>query len=59
MEEIDESVFSNEGATVDNGTSTTVYQKMKSLCLVVKNEIRTDIEMNTQNILPRYHNFAS
>ncbi|XP_010681049.2 uncharacterized protein LOC104896062 isoform X1 [Beta vulgaris subsp. vulgaris] len=52
--EIDESVFSNEGATMDNGTCTTVYQKMKSLCLVVKNEIRTDIEMNTQNILPSF-----
>ncbi|XP_021758885.1 uncharacterized protein LOC110723806 isoform X2 [Chenopodium quinoa] len=52
--EMDEFIFSNEGATMDNMASTTAYQKMKSLCLIVKNEIHTDIEINNQNILPSF-----
>lgn len=52
--ELDEVVFSNEGATMDNVISSTAYQKMKSLCLIVKNEIYTDIEINNQNFLPSF-----
>ncbi|KNA08755.1 hypothetical protein SOVF_159690 [Spinacia oleracea] len=52
--EIDEFVFSNEAAKMDNVASTSAYQKMKSLCLIVKNEVRTDIEINNQNILPSF-----
>lgn len=39
---------------MDNVASATAYQKLKSLCLTVKNEICTDIEINKQNILPSF-----
>ncbi|CAO2828235.1 unnamed protein product [Amaranthus hypochondriacus] len=52
--EVDELVISNEGSSMDHVASATAYQKMKSLCLTMKNEISTDIEINKQNILPGF-----
>ncbi|KAL2907285.1 Ankyrin repeat domain-containing protein 50 [Bienertia sinuspersici] len=52
--EIDDSSFCSEGATMDSETSTSLYQKMKSLSLTLKNEIYTDIEINNQDILPSF-----
>ena len=53
MGETDEFVLGNDGTKVDNATYTTAYQKMKSLCLILKNEIYTDMEINNHNVLPR------
>uniref|UniRef100_A0A7C9EE15 Uncharacterized protein n=1 Tax=Opuntia streptacantha TaxID=393608 RepID=A0A7C9EE15_OPUST len=52
--ETDEFVLGNDGTKVDNATYTTAYQKMKSLCLILKNEIYTDIEINNHNVLPSF-----
>jgi len=55
MLETDEHVSGNsEGIRVDLVTVTTAYQKMKSLCNNLRNEIFTDIEIHNQHILPRY-----
>ncbi|KAK9713111.1 hypothetical protein RND81_06G003500 [Saponaria officinalis] len=54
LSEIDDSVFTNEGGVVDDVTSATAYQKMKSICLSVKDEIYTDIAINNQNVLPSF-----
>jgi hypothetical protein len=55
MLETDEYVSGNsEGIRVDLVTVTTAYQKMKSLCNNLRNEIFTDIEIHNQHILPRY-----
>lgn len=43
----------NEGILMDVFTITTAYQKMKSLCMNIRNEIFTDIEIHNQDILPR------
>lgn len=32
----------------------TAYKKMKTLCLNIRNEILTDIEIHKQDLLPRY-----
>jgi hypothetical protein len=51
----DEYVTGNsEGIKMDLVTVTTAYQKMKSLCNNLCNEIFTDIEIHNQHILPRY-----
>ncbi|KAJ7958937.1 Pesticidal crystal cry8Ba protein [Quillaja saponaria] len=53
MAETDEYVTSNnEGNLMDSVTLSTAYQKMKSLCVNIKNEIFTDIEIRNRNILP-------
>lgn len=55
LTETDEYTTNNsEGILSDPLTITTAYQKMKSLCLNIRNEIRTDIEIHNQHILPRY-----
>lgn len=54
MGETDEFISSYESTTKDSMTLTSMYQKMKSLCLIVKNEIYTDIEINNQNVLPSF-----
>ena len=55
MLETDEYVTGNsEGIRVDLVTVTTAYQKMKSLCNNLRNEIFTDIDIHNQHILPRY-----
>ncbi|WCJ24715.1 hypothetical protein M5689_006651 [Euphorbia peplus] len=45
---------SNEATLVDSFTMSTAYQKMTSLCLNIKNEIYTDIEIHNQHILPSF-----
>ncbi|XP_062221931.1 uncharacterized protein LOC133921176 [Phragmites australis] len=55
MLETDEYVAGNsEGIKVDLVTVTTAYQKMKSLCNNLRNEIFTDIEIHNQHILPSF-----
>lgn len=55
MLETDEFVAGNsEGIKMDMVTFTTAYQKMKSLCHNIRNEIFTDIEIHNHHILPRY-----
>jgi len=55
MLETDEYVTGNsEGIRVDLVTVTTAYQKMKSLCNNLRNEVFTDIDIHNQHILPRY-----
>uniref|UniRef100_A0A5B6ZKD2 Pesticidal crystal cry8Ba protein n=1 Tax=Davidia involucrata TaxID=16924 RepID=A0A5B6ZKD2_DAVIN len=55
LTETDEFVASrNEGILMDSVTVSTAYQKMKSLCLNIRNEIFTDIEIHNQHILPSF-----
>lgn len=55
LAETDEYVTgNNEGILMDNVTMSTAYQKMISLCMNIRNEIFTDIEIHNQHILPRY-----
>ncbi|KAG8072473.1 hypothetical protein GUJ93_ZPchr0006g44245 [Zizania palustris] len=55
MLETDEYVTGNsDGIRVDLVTFTTAYQKMKSLCCNLRNEIFTDIEIHNQHILPSF-----
>ncbi|XP_052190271.1 uncharacterized protein LOC127799978 isoform X2 [Diospyros lotus] len=55
LTETDEFVTSNtEGVLMDATTTATAYQKMKSLCLNIRNEIFTDIEIYNQHILPSF-----
>lgn len=55
LTETDEYVANNsDGTLMDTLTMSTAYQKMKSLCTNVRNEILTDIEIHNQHILPRY-----
>jgi hypothetical protein len=55
MLETDEFVAGNsEGIKMDLVYFTTAYQKMKSLCHNLRNEIFTDIEIHNHHILPRY-----
>lgn len=42
---------------MDPMARSTAYQKMVSLCSNIRNEVRTDIKINNQNILPRYPTF--
>ncbi|XP_052201357.1 uncharacterized protein LOC127807506 [Diospyros lotus] len=49
----------NEGILMDAVTISTAYQKMKSLCLNVRNEIFTDIEIHNQHILPSFIDLPS
>lgn len=42
-----------ENLAVDPLAFSTAYQKMKALCLNIRNEIFTDIEIQNQHILPR------
>lgn len=55
LAETDEYITNNtEGLLTDPLSITTAYQKMKSLCLNIRNEIRTDIETHNQHILPSF-----
>ncbi|KAL6997388.1 hypothetical protein U1Q18_007515 [Sarracenia purpurea var. burkii] len=55
LTETDEFVASNnEGILFDPVTISTAYQKMKALCLNIRNEIFTDIEIHNQHILPSF-----
>ncbi|PKU84945.1 hypothetical protein MA16_Dca026827 [Dendrobium catenatum] len=48
------SASSNGGPMMETVTLNTAYEKMKNLCLNIRNEIFTDIEINDQHVLPRY-----
>ncbi|KAH9321638.1 hypothetical protein KI387_016277, partial [Taxus chinensis] len=53
MAETDEFVASsNEGILMDALDVSTAYLKMKTLCMNIRNEISTDIEIHNQHILP-------
>ncbi|KAK3030728.1 hypothetical protein RJ639_036532, partial [Escallonia herrerae] len=55
LSETDEYVSgNNEGILLDAFTVSTAYQKMKCLCLNVRNEIFTDMEIHSQDILPSF-----
>ena len=55
MTETDEYISNNsDGTFMDSMTMSTAYQKMKSLCNNIRNEVLTDIEIHNQHILPRY-----
>lgn len=54
LAETDEYVSSNgETNFVDTVAMSTAYKKMTTLCMSLKNEIFTDIEIHNQHILPR------
>ncbi|KAE9615218.1 hypothetical protein Lalb_Chr04g0252951 [Lupinus albus] len=44
----------NEGSLMDSMTISIAYQKMKTLCINLRNEIYTDIQIHNQNILPSF-----
>ncbi|KAL8160420.1 hypothetical protein V2J09_001957 [Rumex salicifolius] len=44
----------NEKSSSDNITISTAYMKMKSLCLSMKDEIYTDKEIHSKNVLPSF-----
>ncbi|KAH7679631.1 hypothetical protein IHE45_06G071100 [Dioscorea alata] len=54
--ETDEFVASSntEGSLMDVVTLSTAYQKMKTLCFNIRNEIFTDIEIHNQHVLPSF-----
>ncbi|KAG5529575.1 hypothetical protein RHGRI_030085 [Rhododendron griersonianum] len=53
--ETDEFVSSNTGSTLmDSVALSTAYQKMKSLCFSMKNEIYTDIQIHNLDVLPSF-----
>ncbi|KAI3761739.1 hypothetical protein L1987_52160 [Smallanthus sonchifolius] len=55
LTETDEYVSgSGEGNVMDPVTVSTAYHKMKSLCLNIRNEIFTDIQIHNCNILPSF-----
>lgn len=55
LTETDEFVNNNNEATLmDSVAMSTAYQKMSSLCMNIKNEIQTDIEIHNQHILPSF-----
>ncbi|KAL9264202.1 hypothetical protein AKJ16_DCAP12869 [Drosera capensis] len=55
LAETDEYVAVNtEGIVVDNVAVSTAYQKMKVLCLNIRNEVFTDIQIHDQHILPSF-----
>ncbi|KAG5543870.1 hypothetical protein RHGRI_016584 [Rhododendron griersonianum] len=55
LTETDEFVTgNNEGCLIDAFTMTSAYQKMKSLCLNIRNEIFTDMEIHSQHVLPSF-----
>lgn len=55
LSETDEFISNNnENILMDPVALSTAYKKMKSLCLNIRNEILTDIEIHKQDLLPRY-----
>ncbi|CAM6082195.1 unnamed protein product [Calypogeia fissa] len=53
MSETDEFVSStSDGFLMDPLTLGTAYQKMKTLCMNISNEVRTDIDIHNQHVLP-------
>ncbi|XP_027329204.1 uncharacterized protein LOC113845810 isoform X2 [Abrus precatorius] len=55
LSETDEYITqNNEGSLMDSMAMSTAYQKMKALCINLRNEIHTDIQIHNQNILPSF-----
>ncbi|KAJ7964639.1 Pesticidal crystal cry8Ba protein [Quillaja saponaria] len=52
MVETDEFLSSNSEGYLDSITTSTAYLKMKSLCVNISNEIKEDIKIHQQHILP-------
>ncbi|CAM8899854.1 unnamed protein product [Rhodiola kirilowii] len=53
MAETDEFVSSNsEGLLMDPITLSTAYSRMKNLCITISNEIKADIKIHDEHILP-------
>lgn len=56
LAETDEYVLSTiEGLLLDPDIISSAYQKMTSLCMNLKDEIFTDMEIHNLHILPRYN----
>lgn len=53
MMETDEFVSSGEGFLMDPLSMSTAYQKMRTLCMNVRSEVRADIEIHNKHVLPR------
>lgn len=57
--ETDEYIASNNEANrMDVVGFSTAYQKMRTLCFNIRNEIFTDIEIHNQHVLPRLVNYS-
>ncbi|PIA46481.1 hypothetical protein AQUCO_01500196v1 [Aquilegia coerulea] len=55
LAETDEFVTGNgEGAVMDVLSLSTAYQKMKALCLNIRKEVFTDIEIHNRHVLPSF-----
>ncbi|KAL8472205.1 hypothetical protein ACS0TY_029429 [Phlomoides rotata] len=55
LSETDEFISNNnENILMDPVALSTAYKKMKSLCLNIRNEILTDIEIHKQDLLPSF-----
>ncbi|KAK7385380.1 hypothetical protein VNO78_31097 [Psophocarpus tetragonolobus] len=55
LSETDEYITqNNETSLMDGMAMSTAYQKMKILCVNLRNEIHTDIQIHNQNILPSF-----
>lgn len=55
LSETDEYITqNNESSLMDGMAMSTAYQKMKTLCVNLRNEIFTDIQIHNQNILPSF-----
>ncbi|KAG4954837.1 hypothetical protein JHK87_040431 [Glycine soja] len=55
LSETDEYITqNNESSLMDGMAMSTTYQKMKTLCINLRNEIHTDIQIHNQNILPSF-----
>ncbi|XP_070031270.1 uncharacterized protein [Nicotiana tomentosiformis] len=55
LAETDEFVSNNnDNILMDPVARSTAYQKMVLLCLNIRNEVRTDMEIHNQNILPSF-----
>ncbi|KAK9284724.1 hypothetical protein L1049_023901 [Liquidambar formosana] len=55
LSETDEFLSSNNESTpLDSATLSVSYQKMKSLCSSIRNEIFADIEIHNQHVLPSF-----
>ncbi|OVA01803.1 hypothetical protein BVC80_9075g46 [Macleaya cordata] len=55
LAETDEFVAVNsEGTLMDAMTLSTAYQKMKHLCLNIRNEVFTDMEIHNHHVLPSF-----
>jgi hypothetical protein len=44
---------SHEGFLMDPMTISTAYAKLKTLCINICNEVKTDIALHNEHILPR------